>query len=365
MAEKRIGRRSFIKRAAVGLAASSVFGPVYAQTNKRVQWRMATSWPESLDTIYGGALWVAKRVAELTDGRFTIEVHPAGELVQPFEILQAVQKGEIESGHTTVQYYIEMHPAFAFASAVPYGLTARQQNAWLYHGGGNDLLNQEVFEPFGVLGFPAGNTALQMGGWFRFPVNSVEDFRGLRMRIPGLGGKVMRRIGVETVTLPASEILPSLESGKLDATEWVGPYDDEKLGFYKAARYYYYPGWWEPGTTLHAIVNRGAFERLPKAFQQAFASATREANAHMLSAYDDKNPPALERLLSYGVELLPFPKDVMRLTFQEANNLIHEIAGKDATFRKVFTQWNEARVRLFRWFSTNESYYADFTFRQF
>jgi len=365
MAEKKIGRRSFLKRAAAGVAASSVFGPVYAQTARRVRWRMATSWPETLDTVYGACQLLGRRVAELTGGRFTIEVHPAGELVKPLEILQAVQKGTVEIGHTAAYYYTRFHPALAFPTALPFGLTARQQNAWLEQGGGNDLLNKELFDAFGVVAFPAGNTALQMGGWFRHPVDRAADFRGLRMRIPGLGGEVLRRLGVKTVTLPGSEILPALESGRIDATEWVGPYDDEKLGFYKHASYYYYPGWWEPGPTLHALVNRNAFTRLPREYREALIAATREANAWALAAYDQKNPEALARLLAYGVQLRPFPRDFLKLAFREAENLYAELAAKDATYRKILEHWNRARTLFFRWFATNEASYADFTFRLF
>jgi len=365
MGEKKSTRRAFIKKATLAVAASTAFGPVYAQTQRRVRWRMATSWPKTLDTIYGGAEWVAKRVADLTDGRFVIEVHPAGELVRPLEVLQAVSRGKVEIGHSAAYYYTKLEPALAFATAVPFGLTARQQNAWLYHGGGNELLNREVFDALNVVAYPAGNTALQMGGWFRFPVDTAKDFKGLRMRIPGLGGEVMRRLGVKTVTLPADQILPALKEGRLDATEWVGPYDDEKLGFYEVARYYYYPGWWEPGTTLHLFVNKNALAKLPKAYQEILASAAREANQWVLSAYDDKNPPALERLLARGVELRPFPKDFMRLAFREAEALSAELAKKSPAYAKVLAEWSPARTRLFRWFSTNEAAYADFAFRRF
>ena len=364
MAEKKIGRRTFLRRAAVGAAASSVFGPVYAQTTRRVRWQMATSWPKSLDTIYGATLLLGRRVAELTGGRFTIEVHPAGELVRPLEILPAVQKGTVPIGHTAAYYYTKLHPALAIATALPFGLTARQQNAWLEHGG-TELLNKELFEAFGLLALPAGNTALQMGGWFRFPVDRAADFRGLRMRIPGLGGEVLRRIGVKTVTLPGNEILPALEAGDLDATEWVGPYDDEKLGFYKVATYYYYPGWWEPGPTLHLVINRRAYERLPREYREALVSAARDANAWSLAAYDRKNPEALTRLLANGVQLRPFPQDFLKLAFREAENLYAELASKDATYRKIFNDWNKNRTLLFRWFSTNEASYADFAFRLF
>ncbi len=362
MAEKKMPRRAFLKKAAAGVAASSVFGPVYAQTRKRVRWRMATSWPQSLDTIFGTAKAIADRVKTLTDGRFEIEVFPGGEVVPALEVFQEVQKGRVEIGHTASYYYLNLHPAFAFGSALPFGLTARQQNAWFYDGGGQDLLNAELYAAYNVVAFPAGNTAAQMGGWFRRPVDSLADMRGLRMRIPGLGGEVMGRLGVKTVVISGGEVFSALQKGQIDATEFVGPYDDEKLGFYKVAPYYYYPGWWEPGTTTHAFVNLAAWRRLPKDFQVALEAAAHEANERMLAAYDAKNPAALERLLSYGVKLRPFPKEAMRVAYREAFSLYEELAAKDATYRKIYEHWIHARTQLFRWFGTNELAYADFTF---
>jgi len=363
--KKLIGRRRFLKHAAAGVAASATFGPVYAQTNKRVRWRMATSWPKLLDTIYGGAELLARRVKELTQGRFIIEVYPGGELTPALEVLDAGRKGKVEMGHTASYYYTRLHPAFSFGTALPFGLTPRQQNAWLLEGGGEELLNRELYGQFGVLGFAAGNTGVQMGGWFRFPVDRIEDIRGIRMRIPGLGGQVMKNLGVRTVTLPAANIVPALKAGTLDAAEWIGPYDDEKLGFYEAARYYYYPGWWEPGTTIHAFVNQRAWDRLPAAFKTALKAATSEANTRVLADYDQKNPLALERLLKKGVQLRPFSNDFLSLAFREAEALTQGIAAENPLYAKIYEHWNRHRVYAFRWFSTNERLYARFTFDRF
>ncbi len=354
-------RRDFIKKAAAGVAASTVFGPVYAQTQKRIRWRMATSWPKSLDTIYGGATTVADRVREMTDGRFDIRVYAAGEIVPGLKVVDAVQQGTVQAGHTAGYYYIGKHPAFAFATALPFGFTYRIQNAWLVDGNGGDLLNK-VFADFNMIGFAAGNTGAQMGGWFRKPINSVEDLKGLKMRIPGLGGKVMARLGVTVQVLAGGDIFPALERGAIDATEWVGPYDDEKLGFYKVAKYYYYPGWWEPGPTLHFFVNLKEWEKLPKEYREVLRSAAAEANLKMMVDYDFKNPPALKRLLAKGVKLRKFPLDVMKAAEKEAFALYNEIAAQNADYKKIFEDWKAFREDAFRWFGTTELAMSQYLF---
>jgi len=346
-------RREFIKKAAAGVAASSVFGPVYAQTQKRIRWRMATSWPKSLDTIYGGAVTVAETVREMTGGQFDIRVYAGGEIVPGLKVVDAVQQGTVEAGHTASYYYIGKHPAFAFGTSLPFGFTYRAQNAWLYDGNGNKFMN-ELYADFNMIGFPAGNTGAQMGGWFRKPINSVEDLKGLKMRIPGLGGKVMARLGVTVQVLAGGDIFPALERGAIDATEWVGPYDDEKLGFYKVAKYYYYPGWWEPGPSLHFFVNLDAWRKLPKEYQEILKTAAARANLQMQVDYDFKNPQSLKRLLAKGVKLRKFPLDVLKAAEKEAFDLFEELAAKDKFYRKVYEDWKAFRGDINRWFGTAE-----------
>ncbi len=352
-------RRDFMKKAAVGVAASSVFGPVFAQTSKRVRWRMTTSWPKSLDTIFGGAQTIADRVKAMTDGKFDIRVYAAGEIVSGLKVVDAVQQGTVQAGHTAGYYYIGKNPAFAFATALPFGLNFRQQNAWLYDGNGNKMLN-EMFADFNMIGFPAGNTGVQMGGWFRKEINSASDLKGLKMRIPGLGGKVMSRLGVTVQVLAGGDIFPALERGAIDATEWVGPYDDEKLGFYKVAKYYYYPGWWEPGPTLHTFVNLKAWNALPKEYQQIYKTAAAQANQQMMVDYDFKNPPAFKRLLSKGVKLRRFSNDIMSAAQKMSFELYEEQAAKDAFYKKVYADWKAFRKDIYRWYGTAESAYLQF-----
>ena len=256
-------RRTFIKSAGVGVAASAALAaPAIAQSQPEVQWRCTSSFPKSLDTIYGGAEVVAKRVGELTDGRFQIRVFAAGEIVPGLQVVDALQAGTVEMGHTVSYYYVGKDPTFALGAAVPFGLNTRQQNSWLYHGGGNELMN-EFFAGYGIIGFPGGNTGAQMGGWFRKEINSIADVQGLKMRIGGWAGQVFSALGVVPQQIAGGDIYPSLEKGTIDAAEWVGPYDDEKLGFNKVAKYYYYPGWWEGGPTVHVMANLEAWNALP------------------------------------------------------------------------------------------------------
>ena len=332
-------------------------------TKPRLMWRLASSYPRSLDTIYGAAEVLADRVEALTEGQFQIRTFPAGELVPGLEVLGAVQRGTVQMGHSASYYYIGQSAALAFDTGVPFGLTARQQNAWLYHGGGLALL-REVFADFNVLNLPGGNTGAQMGGWFRRAVASQADLRGLTMRIPGLGGRVMERLGVTTQTLAGPEIYPALERGALDATEWAGPYDDEKLGFHKVAPYYYYPGWWEPGPAITFYINRDAWASLPSDYQNALEAAAAEANVGMLARYDAQNPPALQRLLAEGIELRPFPDDVMQAARREAYALMEEEAATDTTYHKVYNAFKQWRDNAYRWFGTAEQTYAAFAIRR-
>jgi len=354
-------RRDFLKKAGIGVATSAAFGPVFAQASPSVRWRLASSFPKSLDTIYGAAEVLAERVSALTGGRFQIRPYQAGEIVPGLQVLDAVQQGTVEVGHTASYYYVGKNPAFAFDTALPFGLTARQQNAWFYHGGGIEA-TRPLYADYGLIQFPGGNTGAQMGGWFRKEIKSVEDLKGLKMRIPGLGGVVMSRLGVVPQTLAGGDIYPALERGTVDAAEWVGPYDDLKLGFYKVAKYYYYPGWWEPGPALVFIVNLKEWQKLPKEYQQAFEVAAAEANLSMLARYDAQNPKALQTLLQSGVRLRKFPADVLKAAHKAAFELFEEEAAKNALYRKIYTAWKKFREEQYRWFGVAELGYEQFAF---
>jgi TRAP-type mannitol/chloroaromatic compound transport system substrate-binding protein len=354
-------RRDFLKKAGIGVAASAAFGPVFAQASPTVRWRLASSFPKSLDTLYGGAEDLARRVFELTGGRFQIRPFQAGEIVPGLQVMDAVQQGTVEVGHTASYYYVGKAQVLAFETGVPFGLTFRQQNAWMYYGGGIELF-RSIFADFGIIQFPGGNTGVQMGGWFRKEIKGLADMRGLKMRIPGPGGTVMSRLGVVPQVLAGGDIYPALERGVVDAAEWVGPYDDEKLGFYKVARFYYYPGWHEPSAMLSYHVNLRAWQRLPKEYQQAFEVAAAEANLAMMAKYDQVNPPALQRLLRAGVRLRKWPAEVMRAAQKAAFDWYEEEAAKDATYRRVYTAWKRFREEQYRWHAVGELGYAQFAF---
>jgi TRAP-type mannitol/chloroaromatic compound transport system substrate-binding protein len=354
-------RRDFLKKAGIGVAASAAFGPVFAQASPTVRWRLASSFPKSLDTIYGAAEVLAERVSALTEGKFQIRPYQAGEIVPGLQVMDAVQQGTVEAGHTASYYYVGKAPALAFDTGVPFGLTARQMNAWMYAAGGIELF-RSIYADFGIIQFPGGNTGVQMGGWFRKEIKGLADLKGLKMRIPGPGGQVMSRLGVVPQVLAGGEIYPALERGVVDAAEWVGPYDDEKLGFYKVAKYYYYPGWHEPGSMLSFYVNLKEWQKLPKEYQQAFEVAAAEANLVMLAKYDQLNVPALQRLLKAGVRLRKWPAEVMKAAQKAAFDWYEEEAAKDATYRKVYAAFKKFREEQYRWFAVAELGYEQFAF---
>jgi TRAP-type mannitol/chloroaromatic compound transport system substrate-binding protein len=318
-----------------------------------VQWRMAASWPQSLDVLYGAAQLVCDRVAALTSGRFTIDLFAAGEIVPALQVLDSVQTGAVECGHTASYYYLGKNPALAFGTAVPFGLNAQQQNAWFYHGGGLELM-QNLYSDFGVINFPAGNTGTQMGGWFKREINSLSDLAGLKMRIPGMGGEVMQRLGVNVQVIPGGEIYLALERGAVDAAEWVGPHDDEKLGLQDTAQFYYYPGWWEPGASLEVQINRSSWDSLPSEYQAALQTACYEANLNMLSAYESLNGAALQRLIDQGTLLKPYTEDILAAGQTAAFELYEDNAAQDATFKQVYEQWSAFRSEILRWNSINQ-----------
>ncbi|MCA9999186.1 MAG: hypothetical protein KDE56_25655, partial [Anaerolineales bacterium] len=315
----------------------------------------------ALDTIFGGAQVFAERVAAMTEGRFKITPRAGGELAPGTEVLNVVEEGAVPIGHTASYYYVGKSPVTAFGTALPFGLTARQQNAWLFEGGGLAMLQEYYAEKFNTIQFPAGNTGVQMGGWFNKEINSVADLTGLKMRIPGLGGQVMAKLGVTVQVIPGGEIFQALQTGAVDAAEWVGPYDDEKLGFQKVTKYYYYPGWWEPGPSLEVQINLDQRNQLPQVYQEIVKTAAHEANTMMMARYDAKNPAALATLLESDIELRPFPDDVMAASEGASFELYDEFSAADGDFKAIFAEWKKFRDTVQPWHGLGELAFLNYT----
>ncbi len=327
-----------------------------------IRWRMATSWPKSLDILFGGAEKICSQVSAMTNGKFTITPYAAGEIVKRFGVLDAVAKGEVECGHSASYYYFDKNPALAFGTNIPFGLTAEQQNAWLYYGGGQELINR-LYADWGIISFPAGNTGVQMGGWFRRKINQVADLQGLKMRIPGLGSEVMSRLGVEVQILPVDQIVAALSDGKIDAVEWNNPYDDEIIGLHEAAPYYYYPGWWEPGATYELQVNLERWQKLPREYQEILQVAATNANITMLAEYNAKNGKVLQRLNYSGTEFIPFSHEILDAAYQKTLAVLEDYSSRDKTFRDIYGKWQKFRSQIYRWNQTSELSFTNFTFQ--
>jgi len=354
-------RRSFLGKAAVGVAAGTLAAPAVVRAQPSLQWRMAASWPKSLDTLFGGAELVAKRVAEITDGKFQIRVFAAGEIVPALQVLDAVQAGTIEMGHTAAYYSFGKDPAFAIASSIPFGLTTRQNYAWWYFGGGAEAM-APLFKQYGCIALAAGSTGCQMGGWFRKEIKSVADLKGLKFRIAGMAGQVFAKLGAVPQVISGPDIYPALEKGTIDGAEWVGPYDDEKLGFHRVAHYYYYPGWWESGTLGHVLVNEKSWRELPKAYQAAVLAACGEAAVWMPAKYDAENPQALRKLVAGGAKLRPFPKAVLMACEKAAYELYGELMAKSEHWKRIYPGWRKFRDDQFLWFRVAETTYDNYAF---
>lgn len=365
-------RREFLKLASMGalgaaaLAACSSGDPALDQaaqdqTLPEIEWDLATSWPKSLDTIYGGATRFADRVAAMTGGRFMITAEPGNEVVPALEILQNIETGAIPAGHTASYYYTGLDPTTAFGTAVPFGLTARQQNAWLYEAGGLEILQEFYALRFNAIQFPAGNTGAQMGGWFNVEVRSLADLQGLRMRIPGLGGSVMTELGVTVEPIAGDEIFQALQTNAVDAAEWGGPHDDEILGLPEVAQFYYHPGWWEPGPSLEVQIPLDEWNNLPEVYQEVIKTAAFEANTSMMAAYDAKNPAALLRILENSdITVLPYPDDVMDAAQEAAFGIYESNASENADFASVYQHWLDFRNQIHSWFAVAETSLLDF-----
>jgi TRAP-type mannitol/chloroaromatic compound transport system substrate-binding protein len=352
-------RRSFIKHAGLAGILAAGSAPAFAQAAPEVKWRLASSFPKSLDTIFGGAETIAKRVAAATNNRFQIQVFAGGEIVPPFGVVDAVQNATVQCAHTVAYYFFGKDPTFALGAAVPFGTNCRQQNAWMYHGGGLELM-RDFYKDYNIIHFPAGNTGAQMGGFFRKELRSVADMKGLKMRVGGFAGAVLQRLGLVPQQLAGGDLYPALEKGTIDAAEWVGPYDDEKLGLGKVAKYYYYPGWWEGGPEVDLFVNIKAWNDLPKDYQAILEAACHEANVDMVAKYDTLNPPALRKLVASGVQLRPFPREIMLASWKAANEVFAQTSASNAKFKKVYEPWRKFRDEQILWSRVAEQNFDQF-----
>jgi len=355
-------RRDFLKTAGAGLAATAVAAPAIAQSMPELKWRLTASWPKSLDTLYGGCEYFAKRVAEITDNKFQIQVFAAGEIVPGLQVLDAVQNGSVEMGNTALYYYFGKNPAFTFGTALPFGVNARQMISWLRHAGGEELLN-DLLKEYNCIGFAAANTGAQMGGWFRKEIKSLADLTGLKFRIGGFGGSIIQRVGVVPQQLAAPDIYPALEKGTLDAAEWVGPYDDEKLGFAKVAKFYYYPGWWEGCGQAHNIMNLTKWNELPKSYKAIVSAAAGFANIEETARYDARNPQALKRLVANGVQLRPFSTAIMEACLKASNEVNAETSAANPSYKKVWDSIVAFRRDEYLWWQVAEYGYDSFMIR--
>lgn len=353
-------RRDFIKSAAIGgVATGTLTAPAIVSAKTSIKWKMVTTWPKNFPVLGTSANKLAELIGEMTDGRIKVKVYGGGELVPALEVFDAVSRGTAQMGHGSAYYWKGKVEEAQFFSTVPFGMNAQEMNAWLYHGGGMELWT-ETYEPFGVVPAAAGNTMVQMAGWFNKEINSVDDLKGLKMRIPGLGGEVLSRAGGTPVNLPGAELFTSLKSGAIDATEWVGPYNDLAFGLHKAAKYYYYPGWHEPGTTLEAIINKKALEELPKDLQSIVMNACRVVNQDMATEFSAKNNAALDTLVNkHKVDLRRLPDDVLEKLKGLSEEVVLELAGKNKAAKKIFDSYNKFRKQVKAWHDISEREYLN------
>ncbi len=352
-------RRSFVHGAGIAgvLAAGVAPAIVHAQTTLR--WRIASSFPKSLDTLFGACDVFAKKVSDMTGGKFVITTHAAGELMPAFGVLDGVSNGTVEMANTAPYYFFGKDPTYALDCAIPFGLNSRQMTAWMYEGNGLKL-TREFYAKVNIVNFPMGNTGAQMGGWYRKEIKSLEDIKGLKFRVGGFGGKVIERIGAVPQNIPGGEIYQALEKGTIDAAEWVGPYDDLKLGFNKVAPHYYYPGWWEGGPQLSLYVNQKAYDGLTPEYKAIIESASAFAHIDMQGKYDYRNPAALKTLVSQGVKLHPFPKDVMAAAFKSAMEVYAELSASNPAWKKIYDDYSSYRRDGNLWFRFSEAAFDDF-----
>ena len=352
-------RRDFLKTGALAAAATPIAMPAVAQGMPEVKWRLTSSFPKQLDTIFGTAQVFAKIMSDATDGKFQVQTFSAGEIVPGLQALDAVSSGTVECAHTPIYFYIGKDPTLGLGTGIPFGLNSRQQHSWWFFGGGEQLINASLAK-FNAYGIPCGNSGCQMGGFFRKEITSLEDLKGLKFRIGGMGGQVLAKLGVVPTQIAPGDVYPALERGTIDAAEFVGPYDDEKLGFIRVARNYYYPGWWEGGAMLHLVINQDQWAKLPKHYQALVAAACEQANNWMLAKYDAVNPGGLRRLIQQGGQLKAFPIPVMEAAVKAAEEYYAETGAKSPEFKKAYDSMVAFRGESLLWWQVAELSYDSF-----
>ena len=351
-------RRSLIRNAGIaGVLASGIAPAVHAQA--AIRWRLASSFPKSLDTLFGSAETFAKAVRAMSGGKFEISTHAAGEVMPAMGVVDGVQQASVELAQTAPYYFVGKDDAFAMGTAIPFGLNSRQMTAWTYEGNGLKLM-REFYAKYNIVNFPAGNTGAQMGGWFRKEIKSVKDLKGLKFRIAGFAGKIMERMGVVPQSLPGGEIYAALDKGTIDAAEWVGPYDDQKLGFVKVAPFYYYPGFWEGSAQVDLFINQKAWDSLSAENKAIVEAAAAQAHIDMQAKYDARNPIALKQLVASGAKLRPFPQDMMSEAFRHATAIYEETSAKNESFRKIYADLSKFRADQNLWFRFTEGTFDRF-----
>jgi TRAP-type mannitol/chloroaromatic compound transport system substrate-binding protein len=358
-----MNRRKFVKGASLAAASAALSTPAIAQSAPTLKWRLTTSFPKTLDTLYGACELLAKTVGDLSDQKFQIGVFGPGEIVPAFQVLDAVSNNTVEMGNSADYYYIGKDPAFAFGTAVPFGLNTRQMNAWLAYGGGLELLN-ELHAAYGIYAIPFGNTTAQMGGWFRKEIKSIDDLRGLKFRVGGMAGMVLSKLGVVPQQIPPGDIYPALEKGTIDAAEWIGPYDDERLGFLKVAPYYYYPGWWEGCANGFLYVNSTKWAELPKVYQSMVASACAVVAGDLTAKYDARNAQAIKRLVAAGAQLRPFSTEILDASYKATIELYAELSAKSERFKKLHDSMIAFRNEQIQWDQVREATYDSYMIRR-
>ncbi|MDO9434814.1 TRAP transporter substrate-binding protein [Hydrogenophaga sp.] len=351
-------RRSLIKHAGIaGVLAAGAAPAVHAQA--AIRWRLASSFPKALDTIFGAADVFAKKVSEMSGGKFSITVHAGGEIMPPFGVVDGVQEGTVECAHTAPYYFFGKDDTFALDCAIPFGLNSRQMTAWMVEGNGLKL-TREFYAGYNIVNFPMGNTGAQMGGWYRKEIKTLKDMQGMKMRIGGFAGKILTRMGAVPQNIPGGEIYQALEKGTIDASEWIGPYDDQKLGFNKVAPYYYYPGWWEGGPQLSLYVNTKAYNSLSAENKAIIECAAAVGHITMQAKYDALNPGALKQLVASGTKVLAFPKVVMDAAFKESMAVYDENNAKNPKWKKIYTDYANFRKDQNLWFRFTEAQFDNY-----